>query len=82
MPRMYYYVPATGITWSEVNDKHIEAKDDIDAIEVIKDLEDVKRVPPTWKIFLEKDGEFLEVNRRAIPRHTQEKKKREKNEEH
>jgi len=42
----------------------------------------VKRVPPTWKIFLEKDGEFLEVNRRAIPRHTQEKKKREKNEEH
>jgi hypothetical protein len=72
---MYYYVPATGVTWDEVNDAHIEAKDDVDAIEVIKDLEGIKRVPPTWKIFIEKTpGEFLEVNRRSIARKRQEAK--------
>lgn len=74
MPRMYYYTPPrgdekTGTTWDTINDRHMEAKDDLDAIDQIKEFECVKRIPPTWKIFLEKTpGEFLEVNRRSISR--------------
>jgi hypothetical protein len=75
MARMYYYVPATQITWDTVNDKHMEAKDDLDAIDQIKEFEGIKRIPPTWKIFIEKTpGEFLEVNRRSIARKRQEAK--------
>jgi len=66
---MYYYIPKTQTTWDFVNDAHLEAKDELDAIDQIKELEGVKRIPPTWKIFLEKTpGEFLEVNRRSIAR--------------
>lgn len=74
MPRMYYYTPPrgdekVGTTWDTVNDRHMEADDDLDAIDKIKEYEQVKRIPPTWKIFLEKTpGEFLEVNRRSISR--------------
>ena len=69
MPRMYYYVPMTQITWDTVNDRHMTAENDLDAIDQIKALENLKRIPPTWKIFLEKTpGEFLEVNRRSISR--------------
>jgi len=76
---MYYYVPATMTTWDTVNGKHMEAVDDLDAIDQIKELEGVKRIPPTWKIFLEKTpGEFLEVNRRSISRKRAEAKQKAK----
>jgi hypothetical protein len=75
---MYYFVPGKqaedgtqlpGITWDTVNDRHMTAKNDVDAIDQIKEFENLKRIPPTWKIFLEKtSGEFLEVNRRSISR--------------
>jgi hypothetical protein len=75
MPRMYYYVPPRedekggGTTWEYVNDRHLEATGDLDAIDQIKEIEGIKRIPPTWKIFIEKTpGEFLEVNRRSITR--------------
>lgn len=81
MPRMYYYTPPkedekVGVTWDTINDRHMEAKDDLDAIDKIKEWEQIKRVPPTWKIFLEKTpGEFLEVNRRSISRKRAEAKR-------
>jgi len=78
MPRMYYFTPGKqaedgtqlpGITWDTVNDRYMTAENDLDAIDQIKALENLKRIPPTWKIFLEKThGEFLEVNRRSISR--------------
>jgi hypothetical protein len=59
----------TQVTWDTVNDRHMTAENDLDAIDQIKELENLKRIPPTWKIFLEKTpGEFLEVNRRSISR--------------
>lgn len=84
MPRMYYYIPPrgdekTGTTWDTINDKHMTATDDLDAIDQIKEFEQVKRIPPTWKIFLEKTpGEFLEVNRRSISRKRVEAKQKAK----
>jgi len=84
MARMYYFTPGTvdekgtqlpGVTWTHVNDKELTAKDDLDAIDQIKAIENIKRVPPTWKIFLEKNGEFLEVNRRSISRKRMEAKR-------
>lgn len=72
--RMYYYTPPrgddkSGTTWDTINDRHMEADNDLDAIDKIKEYEMVKRIPPTWKIFLEKTpGNFLEVNRRSIAR--------------
>ena len=81
MPRMYYYTPPRGdekcgTTWDTINDRHMEAVDDLDAIDQIKEWECIKRIPPTWKIFLEKTpGEFLEVNRRSITRKRAEAKR-------
>lgn len=72
MALVWYYIPKTGVQWE------CEADNDVDAIEVIKDIEGVKRVPPTWKIWIEKNGEMIEVNRRAISRHRQELKNSEK----
>jgi hypothetical protein len=65
MLKVWYYIPKTSTQWE------CEAESDYDALEVIKKLEGVKRVPPTWKIWLwnEDKGEMIEVNRRAIPRH-------------
>lgn len=84
MARMYYFTPGTqdengtilpGVTWTHVNDKEFDVKDDLDAIDQIKAIENIKRIPPTWKIFIEKTpGEFLEVNRRSISRKRQEAK--------
>lgn len=88
MPRMYYFTPGgqaedgtqlPGVTWDMVNDKHMEAADDLDALDKIKEYEGAKRIPPTWKIFLEKNpGEFLEVNRRSISRKRAEAKQNNK----
>lgn len=75
MNEFYYYIPATQTTWELVNDSPMFCKDDLDAIDQIKDLEGVKRIPPSWKIFIKKDGEFLEVNRRSISRKRMEAKK-------
>lgn len=79
MARFYYFTPGIqdeetgtqlpGVTWTHVNDKELEAKDDLDAIDQIKEIEGIKRIPPTWKIFIEKTpGEYLEMNRRSIAR--------------
>lgn len=85
MHKFYYFTPGTqdeetgiqlpGVTWTHVNDKVLEAKDDLDAIDQIKEIEGIKRIPPTWKIFIEKaPGEFLEMNRRSISRKRMEAK--------
>jgi hypothetical protein len=74
MAKVWYYIPKTQTQWE------CEAENDVDAIEVIKSIEDIKRVPPTWKIWIEKNGEMIEVNRRAIPRHRQEMKEEKINE--
>ena len=50
MALVWYYIPKTGVQWE------CEADNDVHAIEVIKELEDIKRVPPTWKIWIEKNG--------------------------
>ena len=65
MKKVWYYVPQTQLNWET------EAETDYDAIEAIKAAEGIKRVPPTWKIWIwnEEKGEMIEVNRRAIPRH-------------
>jgi len=68
MALVWYYIPKTGVQWE------CEADNDVHAIEVIKELEDIKRVPPTWKIWIEKNGTMIEINRRAITRHRQELK--------
>jgi hypothetical protein len=70
MAKIWYYIPKTQTHWE------CEADSDVDAIEVIKSIEDIKRVPPTWKIWIEKNGEMIEVNRRAISRHRQEMKEK------
>ncbi len=65
MKKVWYFVPQTQLNWET------EAETDFDAIEAIKREEGIKRVPPTWKIWIwnEEKGEMIEVNRRAIPRH-------------
>lgn len=72
----YYYIPATKTTWDEVNDKPLTCVDELDAIDQIKELEDIKRIPHSWKIFIKKDVEFLEVNRRSLTRKRAEAKQR------
>ncbi len=70
MAKLTYYVPRTGVTYEA------EADNDFHAMEVIKEMEGVKRVPPTWKIWLEDaNGIMIEVNRRAIARHRAEASK-------
>jgi len=82
--RMYYYTPPrgdekVGTSWDTINDRHMTADNDLDAIDKIKEYENIKRIPPTWKIFLEKTpGEFLEVNRRSIARKRIEAKRADK----
>lgn len=77
MAKFYYYVPSIQTTWDEVNDRPLECKDELDAIDQIKDLEDIKRIPASWKIFVEKTpGDYLEVNRRSIGRKRTEAKQR------
>lgn len=70
MAKLTYYIHRTGITYEA------EADNDFHAIEVIKDLEGIKRVPPTWLIWLNyEDGKgMIPVNRRAIARHRAEAK--------
>lgn len=70
MAKLMYYIPKSGLTYEDA-----EADNDFHAIEVIKDREGVKRVPPTWKIWLMNEkGEWIEINRRAISRHRAEAK--------
>ena len=69
MAKVWYYVPKTLTQWE------CEADNDVHAIEVIKSIEGIKRVPPTWKIWIEKGGVMIEVNRRALARHRAEMKK-------
>ena len=52
MAKVWYYIPKTQTNWE------CEASNDVDAIEVIKEIEGIKRVPPTWKIWIEKNGVF------------------------
>ena len=70
MKKVWYFIPQTQTNWET------EAESDFDAIEAIKREEGVKRVPPTWKIWIwnEEKGEMIEVNRRAIARHRAEAK--------
>jgi hypothetical protein len=65
MKKVWYFIPQTQTNWET------EAESDFDAIEAIKLEEGIKRVPPTWKIWIWNDdkGEMIEVNRRAIARH-------------
>jgi hypothetical protein len=65
LKKVWYFIPQTQLNWET------EAESDFDAIEVIKKEERVKRVPPTWKIWIWNDekGEMIEINRRAIGRH-------------
>lgn len=70
MKTVWYFIPQTQVNWET------EAESDFDAIEAIKLAERIKRVPPTWKIWIwnDKQGEMVEINRRAIPRHRAEAK--------
>jgi hypothetical protein len=65
MKKVWYFIPQTQCNWET------EAESDFDAIEAIKLAEGIKRVPPTWKIWIWNDdkGEMIEINRRAIARH-------------
>jgi hypothetical protein len=68
MALVWYYIPKTQTQWE------CEADNEVHAIEVIKDIEGIKRVPPTWKIWIEKNGKMIEVNRRSLTRKRQELK--------
>jgi hypothetical protein len=72
MRKVWYYVPSTQINWE------CEAEDEAHALEVIKELEGVKRIPQTWKIWIEYNGEMIEINRKYAVRLKAEKKKGEK----
>jgi hypothetical protein len=61
----YCYIPKTQTTWD-----YPDIKDINDLIESVKDVEGVKRIPHTWKLWIDTgDGRgMIEVNRRAASR--------------
>jgi hypothetical protein len=61
----YCYIPRTLTTW-----EYPDIADISELIETIKDAESVKRIPPTWKLWIDRsDGKgMIEINRSAAAR--------------
>ncbi len=75
MAKASYFIPKTYTTW-DLDDPAIT--DEVSLLDFIKEVEGIKRIPPTWKIFLEKNGRTIEINRRATARMRVEKLQAEK----
>ena len=69
MRKVWYYIPSTQTNWE------CEATDEANAIDVIKEAEGVKRIPQTWKIWIEHEGAMVELNRAYAARLKTEKQK-------
>jgi len=65
-----YFIPRTFTTWDLDDPAIVDFPTLLDAV---KSAEGVKRVPPTWKIWLHTEKGMIEMNRRATARQRAEK---------